>query len=87
MVSVVMFFFVKIETVGTLEAKTHLSSLLDKVQKGDVILITKHGKVIAELKGVNEEKKTPKAGFAKDFFGKTSSDFNDPLEDFAEYMS
>lgn len=77
----------KVETVGTLEAKTHLSSLLDKVQKGEVIRITKHGKVIAELKGVSDEKKTPKAGFAKEFFGETSADFDDPIEDFAEYMS
>lgn len=31
------------ETVGTFEAKTHLSELLDRVGKGEVITITRHG--------------------------------------------
>jgi prevent-host-death family protein len=31
------------ETVGTFEAKTHLSSLLDRVAKGETITITRHG--------------------------------------------
>lgn len=36
-------------TVGTFEAKTHLSALLDQVQRGAEITITKHGKAIARL--------------------------------------
>lgn len=37
-------------TVGAFEAKTHLSALLDKVEKqGEEILITKHGKPIAKI--------------------------------------
>ena len=35
--------------VGTFEAKTHLSSLLDKVSHGEEVLITKRGKAIARL--------------------------------------
>ena len=35
--------------VGAFEAKTHLSSLLEKVSHGEEILITKHGKPIARL--------------------------------------
>jgi prevent-host-death family protein len=31
------------ETIGTFEAKTHLSSLLDRVAKGEKITITRHG--------------------------------------------
>ena len=31
-------------TVGAFEAKTHLSSLLDAVSRGEEILITKRGK-------------------------------------------
>jgi prevent-host-death family protein len=31
------------ETYGAFEAKTHLSSLLDRVAKGERITITKHG--------------------------------------------
>ena len=36
-------------TVGTFEAKTHLSALLDKVAGGEEVTITKHGKPIARL--------------------------------------
>jgi prevent-host-death family protein len=35
--------------VGTFEAKTHLSELLEKVQAGEEITITKHGAPIAKL--------------------------------------
>jgi prevent-host-death family protein len=36
-------------TVGAFEAKTHLSSLLDKVEAGQDVLITRHGLPIARL--------------------------------------
>ncbi|MGB0360290.1 MAG: type II toxin-antitoxin system Phd/YefM family antitoxin [Endozoicomonas sp.] len=36
-------------TVGTFEAKTHLSNLLEQVINGEEILITKHGKPVARL--------------------------------------
>ncbi len=36
-------------TIGAFEAKTHLSSLLEKVSAGDEVIITKHGKPIARL--------------------------------------
>jgi len=36
-------------TVGAFEAKTHLSSLLDKVAGGEEVLITRHGAPVARL--------------------------------------
>lgn len=36
-------------TVGAFDAKTHLSSLLDKVEAGEEVLITRHGKAVARL--------------------------------------
>lgn len=36
-------------TVGTFEAKTHLSSLLDKVEAGEDVVITRHGRAVAHL--------------------------------------
>ena len=36
-------------TVGSFEAKTHLSALLDRVAKGERITITKHGVPVAVL--------------------------------------
>jgi antitoxin (DNA-binding transcriptional repressor) of toxin-antitoxin stability system len=35
-------------TVGAFEAKTHLSSLLDKVEAGEDVLITRHGQAVAQ---------------------------------------
>ena len=36
-------------TVGAFEAKTHLSALLDRVARGEEVLITRHGKPVARL--------------------------------------
>ena len=35
--------------VGTFEAKTHLSALLDEVARGETIIITKRGRAVARL--------------------------------------
>jgi prevent-host-death family protein len=37
------------ETIGAFEAKTHLSSLLDRVARGERITITRHGVPAAML--------------------------------------
>lgn len=37
------------KTVGAFEAKTHLSSLLEQVERGEEITITRHGKAVARL--------------------------------------
>ena len=34
---------------GAFEAKTHFSSLLDQVEKGEQVIITKHGHPVAKL--------------------------------------
>ena len=36
-------------TVGAFEARTHFSSLLKCVERGEEVLITRHGKAIARL--------------------------------------
>lgn len=36
-------------TVGSFEAKTKLSELLDKVEAGETVTITRHGKTVAKL--------------------------------------
>jgi prevent-host-death family protein len=38
-----------VKTVGTFEAKTHLSTLLEQVERGEEITITRHGKAVARL--------------------------------------
>jgi prevent-host-death family protein len=44
-------------SVGSYEAKTHLPSLLEKVGKGEEVIITKHGVPIAKLVPVTEAEK------------------------------
>jgi prevent-host-death family protein len=36
-------------TVGSYEAKTHLPRLLERVEQGETITITRHGKPVARL--------------------------------------
>lgn len=36
-------------TVGAFEAKTHLAQLLEHVQQGEEVLITRHGRPVARL--------------------------------------
>ena len=42
-------------SVGAYEAKTHLSELLEKVEAGEEITITKHGTPVAKLVPVKKE--------------------------------
>ena len=44
-------------TVGSYEAKTHLSRLLEMVAKGESVTITKHGVPIAQLVPANADAK------------------------------
>ncbi|MDX9972994.1 MAG: type II toxin-antitoxin system prevent-host-death family antitoxin [FCB group bacterium] len=48
-------------TVGTFEAKTHLSQLLERVAKGERITIEKHGVPVAVLHPVGSSKRKPTA--------------------------
>ena len=43
------------KNVGIFEAKTHLSSLLDEVEKGAEVTITRHGKPVAKLVQIQAE--------------------------------
>jgi prevent-host-death family protein len=45
--------------VGAFEAKTKLSELLDRVEKGEEITITRHGRVVARLVPGNRPESTP----------------------------
>ncbi len=40
------------QTMGAFEAKTHFSSLLEQVERGEEFLITRHGHPVARLMSV-----------------------------------
>jgi len=73
-----------IKDVGAVEAKTHLSELLEKVRKGETYYITRRGRRIAELRPSSQ-------GGRRLHFGcdlgrvKIGPDFDTPLPDMAEY--
>jgi prevent-host-death family protein len=46
-------------TVGAYEAKTHLPRLLEQVERGETITITKHGREVARLVPVNRPSAAP----------------------------
>jgi prevent-host-death family protein len=44
-------------TVNLAQAKAHLSELLDKVEGGEDIVITRHGKPVAHLSALSQPKR------------------------------
>jgi prevent-host-death family protein len=44
-------------TVNLAQAKAHLSDLLDKVESGEEVVITRHGKPVAHMRAVLSPKK------------------------------
>lgn len=75
----------KVQELGAFEAKTHLARLLDAVERGEKIYITRRGKRVAQLSPAEEPKKA-KFGCAKGKGFYMSPDFDEPLEDFKDYM-
>jgi prevent-host-death family protein len=45
--------------VGVYDAKTHLPKLLDEVEHGETIEITRHGKPVARIVPISKPKRTP----------------------------
>jgi len=76
----------KTETIGAFEAKTHFSSLLEKAHQGTVIIVTRRGKPVAQLGPTEEHAAGPVFGSAKGRI-EISPDFDEPIEDMAEYTS
>lgn len=67
------------------QAKSDLSNLLDLAIKGEEIVITQDDKPVAKISPITPVLRPLKRGSAK---GKVwiSDDFDEPLEDFKEYM-
>jgi prevent-host-death family protein len=73
----------KPKEIGAFEAKTRLSALLDRVGKGQVYVITKRGRPIAELRPAEPRTRLQ---FGCDA-GRIAirDDFEAPIPDFVEY--
>ena len=67
------------------EAQTQLGDLVDAAVNGDDVFITKDNQQVVKLVPVPQPKRHPQFGSAKGLIT-ISDDFDEPLEDFKEYM-
>ena len=72
------------EDIGAFEAKTRLSELLEKVQRGHVYRITKRGKPVAELRPVGGAERRPTFGEDRGRIT-IADDFEAPIDDMKDY--
>ena len=74
----------KVKEIGAFEAKTHLSKLLERVERGQVFRITRRGRPVAELRPVQSS--SSRLQFGSDRGAITiADDFDAPLADFSDY--
>ena len=67
------------------EASEKLSELIDAALRGEEVIITKSDRTSIKLTPTTTAKPRPKFGSAKGLI-KINDDFDEPLEDFKEYM-
>ena len=67
------------------EAKSNLPDLIDAAINGEEIVIAKDDQHVVKLVPISRAKPRPQFGSAKGLIS-ISDDFDEPLEDFAEYM-
>ncbi|MFM8307502.1 MAG: type II toxin-antitoxin system Phd/YefM family antitoxin [Microcystis aeruginosa] len=67
------------------QAQTQLESLLQSALKGDEIIITQNDQPVLKLVRLTPPPKLRQSGSAKGLIW-MSPDFDEPLEDFSEYM-
>jgi prevent-host-death family protein len=67
------------------EAKAQLSRLVEKAMLGEEVIIAKGNKPVAKLVAIHPPKQTRKPGSAKGEIW-IAPDFDEPLEDFKDYM-
>jgi prevent-host-death family protein len=72
--------------IGIFEAKTHLSEIIQRVEKGERFIITKRGEAVAELRPLEPERLPLERGCAANPRYRMSPDFDAPIEDFSDYM-
>lgn len=71
--------------VTTHQAKTNLSKLIQRALDGEEIIIARRNQPLVKLTVVEEAKPQRRFGALKHLVLKMGDDFDDELEDFAEY--
>jgi prevent-host-death family protein len=73
-------------TVTIEEAQAHLCDLIDKLQPGEEVVITRDAEPVAKLVAAAPTTPLRQPGLLKDKILYMAEDFDAPLEDFKEYM-
>ena len=68
------------------EAKTQLSKLIQAALNGKQVIIARGNKPVVRLEVLPEARSNRKIGNAKGLILDMKNDFDEPLEDFKEYM-
>ena len=72
--------------ISIAEAKAKFSELIKRAEAGEEIVVTRHGRPVARVMPPAEElKKPPLLGALKGKI-RIADDFDEPLEEFREYM-
>ena len=66
------------------EAKAHFAELLKAAEAGETVIVTRHGKPVARIEGIQERETLPRIGALKGQIW-TADDFDAPLPMFDEY--
>jgi prevent-host-death family protein len=72
-------------TVTIEDAQARLPELIDKLSKGEDVIITRNNRAVAQLVPVQAAKPQPRFGSCKGMLTIVSDD-DEHLKDFAEYM-
>lgn len=75
-----------VKEVGVFEAKTHLSEILEEVERGTRYVITKRHRPIAEIRPIETAKLPLERGCAANPNFRMSEDFDEPLDDLRDHM-
>lgn len=67
-------------TVTMREAKTRLSQLVEAVEAGEEVIITRAGKPVVRLVKANARQRGARIGLAKGLLRRVAPDFDEPLD-------
>ena len=68
------------------EAKTHLSRLIQAALNGKEVIIARGNKPVVRLEVLPQARSSRRIGNAKGLILSMADDFDEPLDDFREYM-
>ncbi len=73
--------------VNVHEAKTHLSKLIQEALNGNEVIIARDNRPVVRLDVLPEMRSGRRIGNAKGLILSMSDDFDEPLDDFRDYMT